>query len=137
MLLELSQAASFFATIASLFAVAIVVFFELATRWDDRLLLALPRLVLAACISLASALLFTWPHALQPERPPAPVRHHAHAALLLVDSGDCHPLRHRLVPDVRQPKLPVQLPLSLTPTAPTASLCGIQLDAMLQPCFPT
>ncbi|MES2392122.1 MAG: hypothetical protein V4555_10815 [Acidobacteriota bacterium] len=67
MLLELGQAVSFFATILALCAVGIVAFFQPATRWDDRLLLALPRLVIAACTSLASALLFTWPTRSNPD----------------------------------------------------------------------
>jgi hypothetical protein len=67
MLLELGKAASFFAAIVSLCAVAIVAFFEPATRWDQRLLLALPRLVIAGCLCLASGLLFTWPARSNPD----------------------------------------------------------------------
>ncbi len=61
MLLELGKAVSFLATIVSLYPVGIAVFFEPASRWQERLLLALPKLATAFFVALASALLFTWP----------------------------------------------------------------------------
>ena len=66
-MLEISKAFSFFATILSLYPVAISAFFDPATRWQERLLLALSRLIVAGCIALASGLLFTWPSASNPD----------------------------------------------------------------------
>ena len=68
MILELGKAFSFFATLISLYSVAVAAFFEPATRWDERIMLSLPRLAIAACICLVSALLFTWPARSNPDR---------------------------------------------------------------------
>ncbi len=66
-MLELTKAFSFFATLLSLYPVVLSAFFLPATRWQDRLLLALSKLIIAGCIALASGLLFTWPSPSNPD----------------------------------------------------------------------
>jgi len=67
MVLDLTKSLSFFATLLSLYPVILDAFFLPATRWQDRLLLALPKLIIAGCIALASGLLFTWPSPSNPD----------------------------------------------------------------------
>jgi hypothetical protein len=67
MLLELGKALSFLASILSLYLVAASAFFAPATFWNDRLLLALPELGIAACICFLSGLLFAWPSRSNPD----------------------------------------------------------------------
>ena len=67
MLLELGKAFSFLASILSLYLVAANAFFAPAMFWDDRLLLALPKLGVAACVCLFSGLLFVWPARSNPD----------------------------------------------------------------------
>lgn len=66
-MLELTKAFSFFATLLSLYPVVLNAFFLPAIRWQERLLLALAKLVIAACIAFASGLLFTWPSPSNPD----------------------------------------------------------------------
>jgi hypothetical protein len=60
MLLDLSRAASFFLSILTLYWVTISAFFAPGTSMEDRLITALLRLALAACVSFLSGLLFSW-----------------------------------------------------------------------------
>jgi len=61
MLLDLLRALSFLLSILSLCWVTMSAFFVPGSRWHDRLLLALLRLALAACVCFFSGLLFSWP----------------------------------------------------------------------------
>jgi hypothetical protein len=71
MVLDLARALSFFLSIVALYAAAISAFFVPGTHLEDRLILALLRLGLAACICLLSGVLFAWPsHACQQVHPP-------------------------------------------------------------------
>jgi hypothetical protein len=67
MLLDLTKSLSFFATLLSLYPVVLNAFFLPATRWQDRLLLALSRLAISACIALVSGILFRWPSPSNPD----------------------------------------------------------------------
>ncbi len=67
MLLELGKAASFFLCILSLYPVLLGFFFEPDTPWQQRTLLGLARLAVAACLSLASGLLFCLPARSNPD----------------------------------------------------------------------
>lgn len=60
MLLDLGRAISFFLTIISLLALFNTAFFVTGTSWEQRLLASITRVVLAACISLASGLAFRY-----------------------------------------------------------------------------
>lgn len=66
-MLEISKALSFFASIVSLYWVAICAFFEPGTRWEERLWMALSKLVIAACVCFSSGLLFCWPSSSNPD----------------------------------------------------------------------
>ena len=68
MLLDLSRAVSFLLSILSLCWVTMSAFFVPGSRWEDRLVLALLRAALAACVCFFSGLLFSWPS--------RPRRHH-------------------------------------------------------------
>jgi hypothetical protein len=68
MFLDLSKALCFFLCILSLYHASIHAFFVPGTRWEERLLLALVRLALAACICFFSGLVFTWPIRTNPDR---------------------------------------------------------------------
>jgi len=61
MLLDLGKSVSFFLSMISLYPVAMSAFFEPAAPWQARLMLALPRVAIAACVCFASGLLFSWP----------------------------------------------------------------------------
>ncbi len=61
MLLELARTASFFLSLLSLYPVLMSAFFIPGTHWQERLAMALLRVVLAACICFASGLFFSWP----------------------------------------------------------------------------
>jgi hypothetical protein len=69
MLLELIRAVSFLLSLLSLYWVTISAFFIPGSRWQERLVLALLRMSLAACICFFSGLLFSWPSRLS-RRPP-------------------------------------------------------------------
>jgi hypothetical protein len=59
--LELAKAISFLLTVLSLLSVLLTGFFEPNATWQDRMVHGLVRLAIAACVSLGSGLLFTWP----------------------------------------------------------------------------
>jgi hypothetical protein len=61
MLLDLTRALSFFLSLLSLYWVTIGAFFVPGSSLEDRLILSLLRLALAACICFLSGLLFSWP----------------------------------------------------------------------------
>ena len=67
MLLELGKALSFFLSILSLYRVAISAFFVPGSQWQERLSLALAKLIIAACVCVASGLLFSWPSRSNPD----------------------------------------------------------------------
>jgi hypothetical protein len=67
MLLELSKALSFLASIMSLYWVAVNAFFASGVRWEERLTIALAKLAIAACICFFSGLLFRWPSRSNPD----------------------------------------------------------------------
>jgi cation transport ATPase len=67
MVLELSKALSFFASILSLYPVMLSAFFVPGSHWQDRLAMSLLKIALAACICFASGLLFVWPSQTNPE----------------------------------------------------------------------
>jgi hypothetical protein len=58
MLLDLGRAFTFLLSILSLYALIDTAFFLTATTWQQRLLASISRVVLAACVSAASGLLF-------------------------------------------------------------------------------
>jgi len=58
MLLELLRPLSFFVSMLSLYPVMLSAFFVPGTRWEERLAMALLRVVFAACICFASGLLY-------------------------------------------------------------------------------
>lgn len=68
MVLDLAKALSFFACVLGLYRAAMCAFFVPGAGWEDRLVPALARLGLAACLSLLSAFLFTWPAPSNPDR---------------------------------------------------------------------
>jgi hypothetical protein len=67
-MLDLLKAAATAATIAAVYRVGIAAFFAPASRWEDRILAALLRLAVAACVALAGGMLFTWPSRSNPDR---------------------------------------------------------------------
>ena len=58
MILELSKALSFFASIFSLYMLMGSAFFVPGTSWDERLIASLTRIAFAACVCFASGILF-------------------------------------------------------------------------------
>lgn len=72
MLLELARPLSFLLSILSLYPVMLSAFFVPGTHWEERLEMALMRVVIAACVCLASGLLYAWPSHAAPE-PPEPL----------------------------------------------------------------
>lgn len=70
MLLDLARAFSFLLSILSLYWVTISAFFVPGSRWQERLVLALLHMSLAACICFFSGLLFAWPSQLSRRREP-------------------------------------------------------------------
>jgi hypothetical protein len=68
MLLELGKAVSFVFCILSLYAVLMSGFFEPNTTWQQRLVLGLIRLAVAAGVSFASGFLFRFPVRTNPDR---------------------------------------------------------------------
>jgi hypothetical protein len=58
MLLELTKALSFFASILSLYALMGSAFFVPGTQWQERLVASALRIALAACVCFASGILF-------------------------------------------------------------------------------
>ena len=61
MLLELAKPLSFFLAMLSLYPVLGSAFFVPGSRWQERLALALLKVLLAGSVSLASGLLFVYP----------------------------------------------------------------------------
>ena len=66
-MLELTKAATFFASILSLYWAALGAFFIPGLHWQERLFLALARLCLAAAVCLLSGLLFRLPVRTNPD----------------------------------------------------------------------
>jgi len=66
-LLELGKAISFFVSILSIYPVAISAFFVPGSRWEERLSMALAKLVIAGCVCFISGLIFSWPARSNPE----------------------------------------------------------------------
>jgi hypothetical protein len=58
MLLDLGRAVSLILSYISLYALLDSAFFVPATRWEDRLISSLSRIGLAACVCVASGLIF-------------------------------------------------------------------------------
>lgn len=58
MLLDLGRVVSFTLSILSLYALLGTAFFMPGTSWDDRLIASFARIVVAACVCLASGMLF-------------------------------------------------------------------------------
>ena len=61
MFIDLGKALSFLCSLLSLYWVAGAAFFSPWTRWQDRMVLVLLRLILAAAVCFMSCLLFRWP----------------------------------------------------------------------------
>jgi hypothetical protein len=61
MLLEIGKAVSFLLSILSLCALMTSAFFVPGSRWQERLVTSLLRIVMAACVCFASGILFRWP----------------------------------------------------------------------------
>jgi hypothetical protein len=61
MLLELLRPVSFFLSMLSLYPVMASAFFVPGSRWEERLAMALLRVAMAACIALASGILYSLP----------------------------------------------------------------------------
>lgn len=61
MLLEILRPLSFFVSLLSLFPVLMTAFFVPGTRWEERLEMALLRVVISACLSFASGFLYSRP----------------------------------------------------------------------------
>lgn len=57
-MLEIGKALSFAVSILSLYALMGSAFFVPGTRWEDRLISSIARIVIAACICFASGILF-------------------------------------------------------------------------------
>jgi hypothetical protein len=79
MLLELARPLSFFLSMLSLYPVLTSAFFVPGSRWEERLEMALLRVVLAACFCFSSGLLYAWhsrtdPAASEPLLATLPVR---------------------------------------------------------------
>ena len=68
MLLDLSKALSFFASIVVVYHAAIHIFFVPGAKWEERLALALLKLALAACVCFLSGMIFTAPARSNPDR---------------------------------------------------------------------
>ena len=66
MLLDLGKVVSFVTSILSLCALLDTAFFIQATRWEDRLVASLTRILFAGCVSLISGVLF---HLSEPQVP--------------------------------------------------------------------
>ena len=66
-MLELSKAATFFASLLALYWTALSAFFIPGLHWQDRLYLALARLALAAALCLFSGLVFRLPTRTNPD----------------------------------------------------------------------
>ncbi len=66
-MLELTKAATFFASVLALYWTALGAFFIPGLHWQERLFLALARLALAAAICLLSGLLFRLPVRTNPD----------------------------------------------------------------------
>ena len=60
MLLDLGRLLSFALSILSLYALLGSAFFLIATTWEERLVLSISRIGLAACVCFASGLLFRY-----------------------------------------------------------------------------
>ena len=60
MLLDLGRAISFLLSLLSFYAVLGAAFFATATTWEQRLVAAIARIVVAACVSCASGMLFRY-----------------------------------------------------------------------------
>jgi hypothetical protein len=71
MLLELLRPLSFFLSMLSLYPVMLSAFFVPGAHWEERLEMALLRIVFAACVCFASGLLYAWhsPDAQEPSEP--------------------------------------------------------------------
>ena len=67
MLLEVGKALSFIMSILSLYALLVSAFFVPGSRWEERLADSLLRIALAACVCLASGLMF---RSTEPGEPP-------------------------------------------------------------------
>jgi hypothetical protein len=61
MLLELARPLSFFLSMLSLYPVIASAFFVPGTRWEERLSMALLRVTMAACVCIASGILYSLP----------------------------------------------------------------------------
>jgi len=61
MLLELAKPLSFFLAMLSLYPVLVSAFFVPGSHWQERLTLALLRVLLAGSVGFASGLFFAWP----------------------------------------------------------------------------
>lgn len=88
-MLELAKGITFISSILSLYWVAINAFFVPSLHWQDRLFLALAKLVLSAAICLLSGLVFRFPSrsnpdANQPLTATLPVRLFLYAAPALI-----------------------------------------------------
>jgi cation transport ATPase len=66
-MLDLAKAGSFFVCILVMYLAAIHAFFDPGARLQDRVLLALAYLFLAACVSVFSGFIFIWPVRSNPE----------------------------------------------------------------------
>jgi hypothetical protein len=60
MVLDLARAVTFFLSILSLYWVMLSAFFVPGSRWQERLAECLIRVAVAACVCVASGLLFAW-----------------------------------------------------------------------------
>jgi hypothetical protein len=67
MILELLRPLSFFLSLLSLYPVMLSAFFVPGTHWEERLEMALARVVVAACVCFASGLLYAWHPRSSPE----------------------------------------------------------------------
>ena len=66
-MLELAKTATFFACLLSLYWTALSAFFDPGLRWQDRMILTVARLSLAAALCLISALVFRLPTRTNPD----------------------------------------------------------------------
>ena len=60
-MLELARPLTFFLSMLSLYPVLVAAFFVPGTRWEERLVAALLRIALAACMCMMSGLVFSRP----------------------------------------------------------------------------
>jgi len=66
-MLELGKILTFFGGMASLYWAAVAAFFQPGSQWEDRLAVAVGKLLISCLICFASGMLFRWPARTNPD----------------------------------------------------------------------